>query len=226
MSRVRARETLPALLGAGSTQTPDAAPDASPRLATVQELREVIERTQLELRFEWTRNGALNFELARLRRRRFGTASESLDSLSQAVLFDAILADSEAEDRAASQHSAEQAKPPAVPRAEGQPVREARDLRPEARRLGRQPQAQPVAEQLHRRLIEQRPKRVRADVTAKAIDCASSNWTGLTRCLDDGNVCIDHNAARNAVRPLAVCRKTGGASVRSRRATELRWCSA
>lgn len=214
---------MPALLDAGSTQTPGAAPDASPRLATVQELREVIERTQLELRFERTRNGGLNFELARLRRWRFGTASESLDSLSQAVLFDAILADSEAEDRAASQHSAEQAKPPAVPRAEGQPVREARDLRPEARR---QPQAQPVAEQLHRRLIEQRPKRVRADVTAMAIDCASSNWTGLTRCLDDGNVCIDHNAARNAVWPLAVCRKTGGASVRSRRATALRWCSA
>lgn len=85
--------------------------------------------------------------------------------------------------------------------------REARELQPEARRLWRQQHATPVAQQLHTWLIEQRPKLVRADVTAKAIDYTLSNWTGLTRYLDDGNVPIDNNAAENAVRPLAVGRK-------------------
>lgn len=82
--------------------------------------------------------------------------------------------------------------------------RQARELQPEGRRLWRQQHAKPVAEQLHAWLIEQRPKLARADVTAKAIDYALSNWTGLTRYLDDGNVPIDNNAAENAVRPLAM----------------------
>ncbi len=85
--------------------------------------------------------------------------------------------------------------------------RDARELQPEARRLLRQQHAKPVAEALHAWLIEQRPKLAKADVTAKAIDYSLSNWTGLTRYLDDGNVPIDNNAAENAVRPLAVGRK-------------------
>jgi transposase len=85
--------------------------------------------------------------------------------------------------------------------------REARELQPEARRLLRQQQARPVAEALHAWLSEQRRKLAKADATAKAIDYALSNWKGLTRYLDDGNVPIDNNAAENAVRPLAVGRK-------------------
>jgi transposase len=85
--------------------------------------------------------------------------------------------------------------------------REARELEPEARRLWREQHARPVAEALHAWLTEQRQKLAKADVTAKAIDYALSNWTGLTRYLDDGNVPIDNNAAENAVRPLAVGRK-------------------
>ncbi len=85
--------------------------------------------------------------------------------------------------------------------------REARELQPEARRLWRQQHAKPVAEALHAWLSEQRQKLAKADVTAKAIDYALSNWRGLTRYLDDGNVPIDNNAAENAVRPLAVGRK-------------------
>ena len=64
-----------------------------------------------------------------------------------------------------------------------------------------------MAEALHTWLSEQRQKLARADVTAKAIDYALSNWRGLTRYLDDGHVPIDNNAAENAVRPLAVGRK-------------------
>ena len=47
----------------------------------------------------------------------------------------------------------------------------------------------------------------KSDVTAKAIDYSLSNWTGLVRYLDDGNVPIDNNAVENAIRPLAVGRK-------------------
>ena len=85
--------------------------------------------------------------------------------------------------------------------------REARELQPEARRLWRQQHAKPVAEALQTWLSEQRPKLAKADATAKAIDYALSNWRGLTRYLDDGQVPIDNNAAENAVRPLAVGRK-------------------
>lgn len=85
--------------------------------------------------------------------------------------------------------------------------RQARELQPEARRLLRQQHAKPVADALHAWLSEQRAKLVKADVTAKAIDYALSNWAGLRRYLDDGNVPIDNNAAENAVRPLAIGRK-------------------
>jgi hypothetical protein len=81
------------------------------------------------------------------------------------------------------------------------------EFEPEARRVWRQQHAKPVAQTLHTWLAEQRPKLAKADVTAKAIDYALSNWPGLTRYLDDGNVPIDNNAAENAVRPLAVGRK-------------------
>jgi transposase len=85
--------------------------------------------------------------------------------------------------------------------------REARELEPEARRLLRQQHAKPVAEALHAWMSEQRQKLAKADVTAKAIDYALSNWRALTHYLDDGQVPIDNNAAENAVRPLAVGRK-------------------
>lgn len=85
--------------------------------------------------------------------------------------------------------------------------REASELEPQARWLLRQRHAKPVAEALHAWLSEQRQKLAKADVTAKAIDYALSNWPGLTHYLDDGHVPIDNNAAENAVRPLAVGRK-------------------
>ena len=74
--------------------------------------RLALERMQAELRFENTRNEALNFEVARLRRWRFGSSAESLDTSTQAVLFDRIVVDTALEDRAAE----EQSKPaPAAP---------------------------------------------------------------------------------------------------------------
>jgi transposase len=60
---------------------------------------------QAQLKFEQTRNAALNFELARLKQWRFGSSSESMDS-QQTVLFETqelalLAAESSAEDRAA-----------------------------------------------------------------------------------------------------------------------------
>ena len=72
---------------------------------TVQELRDLLQRLQGELKFKQTRIDALNFEVARLKRWRFGFSSESLDSSTQAVLFDHILADTALEDRAAQERS-------------------------------------------------------------------------------------------------------------------------
>lgn len=85
--------------------------------------------------------------------------------------------------------------------------REARELEPQARLLLRQQRSRPIADALHAWLSEQRQKLAKADVTAKAIDYSLSNWRGLTRYLDDGNVPIDNNAAENAVRPLCIGRR-------------------
>ena len=85
---------------------------------------------------------------------------------------------------------------------EGEP--EACQLDTEARWLLRQRHANPVAGALHVWLSAQRPKLAKADVTAKAIDYALSNWPGLTQKLDDGAVPIDNNVAENAVHPLAI----------------------
>ncbi len=93
--------------------------DTQPAGESVQELRDLIERMQGELRFEKTRNEALNFEIARLKHWRFGSSSESLDATTQAVLFDRILADTVLEDRAAE----DEAKPP--PAASTPPKRKA-----------------------------------------------------------------------------------------------------
>ena len=114
------------MLEASSTQTSDAvhgAPqDPQPAANAVQAMRDLIERMQAELKFEKTKNEALNFEIARLKRWRFGASSESLDSTTQAVLFDAIVADTAIEDRAAHEQVAAL---PAAPATKGQAVRQA-----------------------------------------------------------------------------------------------------
>jgi len=85
--------------------------------------------------------------------------------------------------------------------------REARELAPQERQLLRQQRSLPIARALHAWLVEKRQALAKADATAKAIDYSLSNWTALSRFLDDGEVPIDNNAAENAIRPLAVGRK-------------------
>ena len=97
------------------------APETSPADDSVPVLRALIERMQAEIKFSRTRIEALNFEIARLKRWRFGSSAESLDSSTQAVLFDAILIDTAAEDQAARDAAT---KPPAAPRVKGKSVRQ------------------------------------------------------------------------------------------------------
>jgi len=94
--------------------------DAGESVLVSREMFERFERMQADLQFEKTRNAALNLEVARLKRWRFGSSSESLGTSTQAVLFDAILADTLLEDIAG-----QQARKPSAPPAKRQAVRQA-----------------------------------------------------------------------------------------------------
>jgi transposase len=85
--------------------------------------------------------------------------------------------------------------------------REGHQMAPEDRLALRGRLARPLADALHAWLIAQRQRLAGADVTARAIDYALSNWRALTRYLDDGHVPIDNNAAENAIRPLCIGRR-------------------
>ncbi len=72
--------------------------------AVIVQLRQQVDKQLVQLKFEQTRNAALNLEVARLKNWRFGTSSESMDA-GQTDLFDAkilaaVLAEAGAEDRA------------------------------------------------------------------------------------------------------------------------------
>jgi transposase len=74
----------------------------------IERLRAQVQSQQKQIKFEQTKNAALNLELARLKQWRFGKSSESLDAHGgnlQAQLFDAkteqlLVEESKAEDRA------------------------------------------------------------------------------------------------------------------------------
>ena len=85
--------------------------------------------------------------------------------------------------------------------------REVKELSNDDRLLARQQRSRPVADVLHAWLTTRRQLLAKTDATARAIDCALSNWPALTTFLGDGAVPIDNNAAENAIRPLAVGRK-------------------
>lgn len=99
----------------------DVLQDLPPTAEPMQAMRDLIERMQAEIKFKQTKIEALNFEIARLKRWRFGSSSESLDATTQAVLFERILADTALEDRAAE----DQIKPPSATPAKRKAVRQA-----------------------------------------------------------------------------------------------------
>ena len=75
------------------TQISDAAQDTPPPAQAMQAMRDLIEQLQGEIRFKQTTIEALNFEVARLKRWRFGSSSESLDSTTQAAPMPAQIID-------------------------------------------------------------------------------------------------------------------------------------
>ena len=56
--------------------TSTSAPEASPGCDALAPLHRVIERLQADVKFKQTKIEALNFEIARLKRWRFGSSSE------------------------------------------------------------------------------------------------------------------------------------------------------
>ena len=88
--------------------------DAPPSEDVVRSMRELIERQLAQIKFKQTKIEALNFEIACLKRWRFGSSSESLEASTQAVLFDAIVADTLVEDQAEQ----DERKPSPAPQSE------------------------------------------------------------------------------------------------------------
>ncbi len=91
--------------------------DNAPQAAVLGSMHARIERLESELKYKQTKIEALNFEIARLKRWRFGSSSESLDGSVQAVLFDAIVADTRIED-AAEQEERQNVENPTAPKTE------------------------------------------------------------------------------------------------------------
>ena len=100
-----------------TTRTAPNAGDATPIYSEpcdsreLLEMREQLVRLQADLKCKQIKIEALNFEIARLKRWRFGSSSESLDASAQAVLFEQILADTRIED--AAEHDARASQSPA-----------------------------------------------------------------------------------------------------------------
>ena len=114
------------MLEAAATPTTGTTFDTLSAGDSVQALHDQIERMQAQIKFSQTKIEALNFEIARLKRWRFGSSAESLQATTQAVLFDAILGDTALEDEAAkTANTADATPPPAAPGLKRQAVRQA-----------------------------------------------------------------------------------------------------
>ena len=85
--------------------------------------------------------------------------------------------------------------------------KEARGLDPPARRALRQEKAKPWMDKLKIWLEAQQKEVLPKSPFAEAANYALSQWTALTRYLDDGRLEIDNNGAERALRSVAVGRK-------------------
>ncbi len=85
--------------------------------------------------------------------------------------------------------------------------REVKDLRAEDRLQERRTRATPVAQALHRWLLEYRPKEPDGSATTRAMDYSLHRWAALTRYLGDPTLSIDNNFDERQIRPWATGRK-------------------
>lgn len=84
--------------------------------------------------------------------------------------------------------------------------REVRGLTSDERRRIRQERTQPLLEQLHAWLLNQRRQITDGSATAKAVDYSLRRWDALTCFAHDGQLPIDNNHIENQIRPIAVGR--------------------
>src|SRR3984957_13001769 len=77
---------------------------------------------------------------------------------------------------------------------------------PPQRRRVRNDHSRPLATALETWLRKQRAKLSAKNEVAKAIAYSLNRWSGLTRFLDDGRLCMSNNAAERALRCVAVGR--------------------
>jgi hypothetical protein len=85
--------------------------------------------------------------------------------------------------------------------------REVKDLPADDRLRKRRTRAAPVAQVLHKRLLEFRPKVPDGSATAKAIDYSLHRWSALARYLVDPALPIDNDFDEQQIRPWATGRK-------------------
>ena len=86
------------------------------------------------------------------------------------------------------------------------PTRE--ELTYEQRMLRRQEQALPILEQLEKWMETAYPKVLPKSRMGRAIAYAYQLWPRMRNYLKDGGLKIDNNLAENAIRPIALSRKT------------------
>jgi len=77
---------------------------------------------------------------------------------------------------------------------------------PERQRV-RNEHSRPLVTELEKWLRKQRAKLSAGNQVAKAISYSLNCWSGLTRFLDDGRLCMSNNAAERALRCVAVGRR-------------------
>jgi len=76
------------------------------------------------------------------------------------------------------------------------------------RLAARQDRSQPLVDDLHAWMVQERAKLSRGNDVAKAMDYMLKRWGAFTRFLADGRVCLTNNAAERALRGIALGRKS------------------
>jgi transposase len=61
-------------------------------------------------------------------------------------------------------------------------------------------QSRPLLESFHAWLETETPKMLPNNPIRQAMDYTLDNWTALSRCVEDGALAIDNNAAENTLR--------------------------
>ena len=84
---------------------------------------------------------------------------------------------------------------------------EAKDLKPEDRKLVREQHAKPRLEAMHAWMVEMRAVTAKGSPLSKALNYSLKRWPALVRYVERGDYPIDNNPVENTIRPVAVGKK-------------------